>query len=309
MPVALVTGVAGQDGSYLAERLLAEGWTVHGLVRDPASVVVPGVVVHVGDLADPLLFAHLVPGTRPDVVFHLAGISSVAQSWRDVALTADLTGSAVARLLAACFPDQGEGPRVVLAGSAEVFGASETSPQDELTPVAPSSPYGAAKGLSLHLGQVYRHSGRHVSSAILYNHESPRRRATFVTRKITSTVAAIVAGTSDELRMGNLDSRRDWGWAPDHVDALVRMSGQESPADYVVATGHSRSVREFVAAAFLAAGIEDWEQFVVVDPLFFRPVDSVALVGDATRAGERLGWAPTVTFQQMVARLVAADRP
>lgn len=306
-PRALVTGVAGQDGSYLAERLLRDGVEVHGLIRDPGDVVVGGVRVHVGDLADPSLFGRLLSDVRPDVVYHLAGMSSVAQSWHEVAHTADVTGAAVARLLAACFPEPRQVPRVVLAASAEVFGATTTSPQDEATPLAPSSPYGAAKAFALHLGQVYRRAGSHVSSAILYNHESPRRPATFVTRKIASTVASIVAGDASELRVGNLDARRDWGWAPDYVDALVRMAAQARPSDYVVATGRSHSVREFVAEAFRAGGVDDWERFVVVDPMFFRPLDSVDLVGDASSARTRLGWAPTVTFEQIVSRLVQAD--
>jgi GDPmannose 4,6-dehydratase len=304
---ALVTGVTGQDGSYLAERLLADGWQVDGLVRSLDEQVVEGVAVHQGDLGEAGVFADLLPRLRPDVVFHLAGVSSVAQSWEQAGLTAELTGTAVARLLEACFRPGEDGPRVVLAASAEVFGAVTTSPQDETTPVRPSSPYGAAKAFALHLGAVYRPAGRHVGSAILFNHESPRRPDTFVTRKITSTVAAIVQGRADELRVGNLDARRDWGWAPDYVDAMVRMSRAEQPGDYVVATGHGHSVRDFVAAAFAAAGVEDWEHLVHVDPRFFRPVDSVELVGDASRAREELGWRPTVAFDEIVARMVRAD--
>ncbi|MGJ7440265.1 GDP-mannose 4,6-dehydratase [Aquipuribacter sp. MA13-6] len=305
---ALVTGVTGQDGSYLAERLLADGWQVHGLVRSPDERVVPGVQVHHGDLASASTFADLLPAVRPDVVFHLAGMSSVATSWAQAGTSAEVTGTSVARLLEACFPGgTGDGPRVVLASSAEVFGAATTSPQDERTPVRPSSPYGAAKAFALHLGGVYRQAGHHVGAAVLYNHESPRRPATFVTRKITSTVAAIVAGTADELRVGNLDARRDWGWAPDHVDAMVRMARAERPDDYVVATGEGHSVREFVAAAFAAAGVTGWEHLVHVDPRFVRPVDAVELVGDASRIRRALGWRPTVEFTEVVARMVRAD--
>lgn len=305
---ALVTGVTGQDGSYLAERLLADGWQVHGLVRSPQEHVTPGVQVHHGDLTDPSAFSDLLPTVRPDVVFHLAGMSSVAASWARAGASAEVTGTAVARLLEACFPGgTGDGPRVVLASSAEVFGAASTSPQDELTPVRPSSPYGAAKAFALHLAGVYRQAGHHVGAAVLYNHESPRRPATFVTRKITSTVAGIVRGEESELRVGNLDARRDWGWAPDHVDAMVRMAGADAPGDYVVATGVGHSVRDFVAAAFAAAGVEDWEHLVHVDQRFVRPVDAVELVGDAGRIRARLGWAPTVPFEEVVARMVRAD--
>ncbi len=305
---ALVTGVTGQDGRYLAEQLLGDGWQVHGMVREKAETVTEGVVVHPGDLADPDVFEVLVPAVAPDVVFHLAGMSSVAQSWQEPAATAELTGTAVARLLQACFAGPaGAGPRVVLASSAEVFGAAEHAPQDERTPVRPASPYGAAKAFALHLGGVYRRAGHHVSAAVLYNHESPRRPTTFVTRKITSTVAAIAHGTAGELRVGNLDARRDWGWAPDHVDAMVRMAIADSPDDYVVATGEGHTVRELVAAAFAAAGVEDWQRLVHVDPRFVRPVDAVDLVGDASHARRRLGWTPTVPFEEIVARMVRAD--
>lgn len=303
---ALVTGVTGQDGGYLAEALLGAGWSVHGLVRDVVTESVPdGVVVHDGDLADEALFDSLVGEVSPDVVFHLAGMSSVARSWEEPGPTAEVTGAAVARLLAAV--RRAGDVRVVLASSAEVFGASTTSPQDETTPLAPSSPYGAAKAFVLHLAQVYRAAGEHVSAAILYNHESPRRPDTFVTRKITAGAADIAAGRSDELRLGNLDAIRDWGWAPDYVDAMIRMSAADTPDDYVVATGVGHTVGEFVGAAFAAAGVEDWERYVVVDPRFFRPVDGPALVGDARRARESLGWAPTVPFEEIIARMVRAD--
>lgn len=306
---ALVTGVSGQDGSYLVERLLAGGWQVDGLVRsaDEAEVVAAGVTVHVGDLAEPDTFARLLPDVVPDVVVHLAGISSVAQSWQEPELTAEVTAAAVARLLAACFAD-GRDPHVLLASSAEVFGGGDVHPQSEATPVRPASPYGAAKAYALHLGGVYRGAGHHVSSAILYNHESPRRPPTFVTRKITSGAVAIAEGRERELRLGNLAAVRDWGWAPDYVDAMLRMVLADEAADHVVATGRGRTVEEFVAAAFAAAGVEDWRRHVVVDERFFRPVDSVPLVGDPSAIRERLGWEPTVGFEEMVRRMVDVDR-
>lgn len=303
---ALVTGVTGQDGSYLAERLLGEGWQVHGLVRSSDERVADGVEVHVGDLSDVSLFDRLVPEVAPEVVVHLAGISSVAQSWSEPALTADVTGAAVARLLAACAA-AAAGPRVLLASSAEVFGAAGEQPQSEATPVRPASPYGAAKAYALHLGAVHRGAGMHVSSAILYNHESPRRPATFVTRKITSGAVAIAEGRQDELRLGNLAAVRDWGWAPDYVDAMLRMVQADEPQDHVVATGEGRTVEEFVAAAFAAAGVDDWRDRVAVDERFFRPVDVVPLVGDASAIRARLGWRPTVAFEDLVARMVEAD--
>ncbi|MGF1661140.1 MAG: GDP-mannose 4,6-dehydratase [Kineosporiaceae bacterium] len=303
---ALVTGVTGQDGSYLAEALAARGWEVHGLVRDAAAGVADAVRVHVGDLADVALFDRLLPEVRPDVVFHLAGMSSVARSWREPGRCLEVVAAATARLLEAAARD-GSPPRVVLAGSSEVFGAAGSSPQSEATPLAPASPYGAAKAAVVMLGRVYRATGRHVSTALLYNHESPRRAPSFVTRKITSGVAAVVTGRSRELRLGNLAAVRDWGWAPDYVQAMVAMADAAEPDDFVVATGEAHSVEDFVAAAFRAVGIADWRRFVVVDPGLFRPVEGTALVGDSSRLRTRLGWRPTVGFDEVVARMVRAD--
>jgi GDPmannose 4,6-dehydratase len=195
----------------------------------------------------------------------------------------------------------------VQASSAEVFGQPATSPQDEDTPVRPVNPYGAAKAYAHLMTGVYRSRDLHASSLVLYNHESPRRPRHFVTRKITSTVAAIARGEADRLVLGNLDARRDWGWAPDYVDAMVRAARADRPADYVVATGEGHTVRDFVAAAFAAAGIDDWAGLVEVDPAFVRPADATDLTGDATRARRELGWAPTVGFTELVARMVEAD--
>lgn len=303
---ALVTGVTGQDGSYLAEQLLDEGWHVTGLVRDAEEPVVAGVQVEVGDLSDPDLFGDLLDRARPDVVFHLAGLSSVAQSWEQPALAADVTGAAVARLLGAAAAME-QPPRVVLACSAEVFGGGRTSPQDERTTVLPASPYGAAKAYAWHLARVYRAAGLFVSVALLYNHESPRRPGTFVTRKITRGAVEVATGAREQLALGNLEAVRDWGWAPDYVRAMRLMAAAEVADDFVVATGQGRTVRELVATAFAAAGVPDWERHVVVDPRFYRPVDSVALVGDAGRARELLGWEPSVTFEDIVEAMVRAD--
>lgn len=306
MPTALVTGVTGQDGSYLAERLLADGWAVHGLVRDDGEAVTDGVTVHLGDLVDPGLFDRLLPDVRPEVVFHLGGMSSVAQSWREPGRCSEVVTSATARLLAAATA-RVPAPRIVLAGSGEVFGAAATSPQSEDTPLEPASPYGAAKAAVVMLGRVYRGAGHHVSTALLYNHESPRRPPTFVTRKITAGAAAVAAGHSDELRLGNLAAVRDWGWAPDYVQAMLAMADADDPDDYVVATGEAHTVEDFVAAAFAAVGIADWRRHVVIDQRFFRPVEGPALVGDSSRLRSRLGWHPTVGFDEVVARMIRAD--
>jgi GDPmannose 4,6-dehydratase len=197
--------------------------------------------------------------------------------------------------------------RFVQASSAEVFGDAEQAPQDERTPLRTTNPYGVAKVFAHQLVGVYRAQGMHAVSAILYNHESPRRPPTFVTRKITRTAARIARGLEHELVLGNLDARRDWGWAPDYVDAMLRAARHTCAGDYVVATGEAHSVREFVAAAFARAGVTDWEDRVRVDQAFVRPVDAVQQVGDATRARTELGWSPTVTFDELVGRMVDAD--
>lgn len=312
----LVTGVTGQDGSYLAERLVAEGALVHGLVRpgDPAAADlarrIPGIALHTGDLADAGSLAGLVAEVGPHEVYHLGGLSSVAASWQRPVVAGAVTGLSAAALLQAAWDHarrSGEAVRFVQASSAEIFGDPAASPQDESTPVAPTNPYGAAKAYAHHLVGVYRGRGLHASSMILYNHESPRRPATFVTRKITATVAAIARGDVDELVLGNLDARRDWGWAPDYVDAMVRAARRRAGGDYVIATGVAHSVREFVAAAFAAAGIDGWERHLRSDPALLRPVDAGELVGDSGRARRELGWTPTVRFEEIVARMVRAD--
>lgn len=302
----LVTGAGGQDGSYLLERLAADGWQVHGLVRPGAQGLGPTATTHFGDATRPGLLERLVQQIEPDTVFHLAGVSSVARSWREPGLTAAVNGGAVAQLLAACASARRR-PRVLLAGSGEVFAGSGVHPQDEGSPVRPVSPYGASKAFALHLGGVYRAAGLHVSSALLYSHESPRRPPAFVTRKITSAAAALARGRPMTLHLGNLDAVRDWGWAPDYVDAMVRMVSADEPADHVVATGRGRTVAEFVAAAFAAAGLGDPGEHVVVDAALYRPVEGVPLVGDASRLRERLGWTTTVGFDELVRRMVEAD--
>jgi GDPmannose 4,6-dehydratase len=315
MTTALITGVSGQDGGYLAERLLAEGARVHGLVRsaeDAAPVVaaLPGLSLHVGDLNEVDSVTRLIRRLAPDEIYNLAGISSVAQSWAEPIATGRVSGLAAAGLLQAAWEfgeSTGRKVRVVQASSAEIFGSPDVTPQTESTPIAPITPYGAAKAYAHHMVQVYRSRGLHAVSAVLYNHESPRRPTTFVTRKITQGVARIARGEQTELRMGNLDAHRDWGWAPDYVDAMIRAGRHDHPDDYIVATGQSHSVWDFVAAAFSRAGIDDFEKYIRIDPAFVRPVDAVDLTGDASRARHQLGWKPTVTFAELVGRMVDAD--
>jgi len=315
MTTAFITGVSGQDGGYLAERLLADGTEVHGLVRSvedatPVQAAMPGLSLHVGDLNEVDSVARLIRRLAPDEIYNLAGISSVAQSWAEPIETGRVSGLAAAGLLHAAWEfgeSEGRRIRVVQASSAEIFGNPDVSPQDESTPIAPITPYGAAKAYAHHMVRVYRGRGLHAVSAVLYNHESPRRPTTFVTRKITQGAARIARGEQTELRMGNLDARRDWGWAPDYVDAMIRAARHDQPYDYVVATGRSHSVRDFVEAAFAHAGMDDWEKYVTIDPAFLRPVDAVDLTGDPGRAKRELGWDTTVSFSEIVARMVDAD--
>ncbi|SDP04676.1 GDPmannose 4,6-dehydratase [Nakamurella panacisegetis] len=317
MAKVFITGVSGQDGGYLAEQLLAAGDEVHGLVReqdrptpDGSGPQLDAAHLHVADLTDGAAVTGLINEIDPDEIYNLAGMSSVARSWAEPVATGLVSGLAAATVLQAAWElseRRGRSVRVVQAASAEIFGNPAVSPQDESAPIAPVTPYGAAKAYAHHMVHVYRGRGLHAVSAILYNHESPRRPATFVTRKITRTAALIARGEADELVLGNLDARRDWGWAPDYVDAMVRAARAETPDDYVVATGVSRSVSEFVAAAFDRAGIQDWAKYVRVDPAFVRPVDAVDMVGDASRARNRLGWSPTKSFPEIVAAMVDTD--
>jgi GDPmannose 4,6-dehydratase len=315
MPTAFITGITGQDGGYLAEQLLAQGAAVHGLVRHagelaPTERAHPGVSLHVADLTDTAGVAGLLAEVGPDEIYNLAGISSVARSWQEPVATGEVSGLAAAGVLQSAWElaeRLGRRVSVVQASSAEIFGNPASAPQDETTPIAPVTPYGAAKAYAHHMARVYRGRGLHAATVILYNHESPRRPPAFVTRKITQGAAMIARGEQDELALGNLDARRDWGWAPDYVDAMVRAARHDVPDDFVIATGRAHSVAEFVAAAFRAAGIDDWRRYVRVDPAFVRPVDAVELTGDATRARAVLGWAPTVGFDEIVARMVQTD--
>lgn len=317
MTRALVTGITGQDGGYLTEHLVADGVEVHGMVHleDPAAaefrVRHPDVQLHLGDLADHAGIARLVTEVAPDELYNLAGISSVAFSWDEPVLTAELSGVAAAVLMRAALDLQehtGRRVSVVQASSSEIFGQAVHSPQDERAPVRPGSPYGAAKAFAHHMAGVYRSKGLHVASMILFNHESPRRPETFVTRKITASAARIAVEGSGTIRLGNLDALRDWGWAPDYVDAMVRAARHSVADDFVVATGETHTVAEFAEAALRRAGLGDaWRDHVEVDPAFFRPLDAAVMVGDASKARRELGWAPTVSFTELVGRMVDHD--
>jgi GDPmannose 4,6-dehydratase len=314
MPSAFLTGATGQDGSYLIEQLGLDGWDVHALVRKtPVTEEQPvpdWVTTHVGDLLDADAVSGIISEVEPDTIFNLAGITSVAQSWDYPELTGRVTGLAVGTLLDAAWKLQerlARPVRFVQATSSEIFGSPENSPQNEDTPIRPVSPYGAAKAYAHHLVSVYRARGLFASAAILYNHESPRRPSTFVTRKITAEIARISTGRSTKLILGNTAAERDWGWAPDYVSAMVLLAQAEHPFDAVISTGELHSVRDFVAAAFAEAGISDWEQFVEIDQNLFRPVDATRVVGDSSRARDELGWQPTVQFPEIVARMVRHD--
>ncbi len=310
---ALITGITGQDGSYLAELLLEKGYEVHGLVRRSSSFntwridhVRERLVLHYGDLVDQNSLARALEALEPDEVYNLAAQSHVKVSFDMPEYTTDVTALGVLRLLDAV-RDLGLKARVYQAGSSEMFGLVQETPQTEKTPFHPRSPYGVSKVYGHWLAVNYRESySMHVSNGILFNHESPRRGENFVTRKITMGVAAIKQGREKELRLGNLDAKRDWGYAKDYVEAMWRMLQQERPSDYVIATGETHSVREFCEEAFGCVGL-DWKDFVKVDPKYFRPAEVDLLLGDASRARRELGWAPKVTFKELARLMVEAD--
>lgn len=309
-PLALVTGAGGQDGTILTRELTRRGWDCIGVyssqVQIPDDLAV-GVTPVVCELADLDAARGLISGHRPTHVFHLAAVSSVAATWSDPVGTSRINAELPIALMAQCLDMGSAAPRFINASSGEVFAGSPDRPQTELSALAPASPYGAAKAYALTMGRIFRDKGLFCSNAILYNHESPFRAKDFVTRKITSTVAAISAGQASVLTLGNLDAQRDWGWAPDYVDAMIRMAEHPNPDDFVVATGVVHSVREFVAAAFSAVGMDEWDDRVEVSSEFFRPNDAPVLVGDAEKARTELGWRPTKTFEEIVAAMVRED--
>ena len=309
MTRALITGVTGQDGSYLAELLEGRGVEVHGVVRDPGEGVIPGVVAHRVDLSDGSGIRQVILDVRPDVIYNLAAVSSVFMSWKQPTLTARINGVAVAEMLAAAHElhVSGQEVRFVQASSAEIFGAPLETPQSENTAIRPTSPYGAAKAYAHGLVGAYRAAGLFASSVVLYNHESPRRPEQFVTRKITAAAARISLGQQERLELGNISARRDWGWAPDYVDGLYRAATAETPDDFVIATGVAHSVEEFVAAAFARAGVDDWRSRLDVSPELMRSGDAAQQMGDSSRARRVLGWSPTKSFEEIVAAMVDAD--
>jgi GDPmannose 4,6-dehydratase len=307
---ALITGVNGQDGWYLSRLLLADGYQVFGLVhRDDGMATADGVAVVSGDLANSADVQAAVDYAQPDEVYNLAGVSSVALSWEHPMLTAEVTGVGLMRVITAVnalSERRGRQSRIVQASSAEIFGVA-VGPQTELTPIAPVTPYGAAKAFAHQLARVYRGVGASISTAILYNHESPRRPETFVTRKITSTVARIARGEADRLRIGNLEVRRDWGFAGDYARALQLIGRHPAADDFIVATGESRTVADFVATAFRRIGVTDWRALVDVDPGFQRPTDPPEQRGDSSKVRRELGWRPSKSFEDMVNEMVDAD--
>ena len=313
-PRALITGASGQDGVYLVERLVAEGGEVHGLCHTAAGALalsahLPGVQTLVADLADTDAVTEVVREVNPTHIFNLAGNTSVERSWQYPTETADVLGVGPVRLLDAAWKLQessGTVIRFLQASSAEIFGDTLEVPQSEATPRRPVTPYGAAKSFAHEMIGVYRERGMMASSAILYNHESPRRPESFVARKISRGAARISLGLSDRLTLGNIDISRDWGYAPDYVDAMIRILDAPQAGDYIVATGVAHSVRQFVHSAFAHAGIDDWETYVTIDPSLYRPADPKRLVGDPARL-KALGWEPSVQFEELVQIMVESD--
>ena len=318
MPRALITGVTGQDGLYLSELLLAKGYEVFGLVRgqnnpkrDLLEHEVPGVHIVTGDLTDLSSLLRALNTAAPDEVYNLGAISFVAYSWENARLTSEVTGLGVLNMLEATRLYSGDDMskvRFYQASSSEMFGKVQQVPQSEGTLLWPRSPYGVAKVYGHYMTINYRESyGMHASSGILFNHESPRRGPEFVTRKISRAVARISLGLQESLSLGNLDAKRDWGFAGDYVEAMWRMLQADAGDDYVVATGETHSIREFLDIAFARVGVDDWSKLVVVDPRFFRPAEVDMLIGDASKARTKLGWTPQVSFAELVTMMVDSD--
>jgi GDPmannose 4,6-dehydratase len=320
MPRALITGITGQDGSYLAELLLTKGYEVHGLIRrdspsraerirqlcDDPAIMDRRLFLHHGDLCDSLVLLELMNLVQPDEVYNLASQSQVRISFDVPEDTCNTGGMGVLCLLEAIRKADFR-PRFYQASSSEMFGKPVESPQTEKTPFHPRNPYGIAKVFGYWMTVNYRETyGLHASNGIMFNHESPRRGDAFVTRKITKAVARIKAGLQDKLALGDLDARRDWGYAADYVEAMWRMLQQDQPGDYVVATGETHSVREFVEFAFERAGL-DWRNYVEIDPRYCRPPEVDPLVGDPNKANRILGWRPRATFRHLVNMMVDAD--
>lgn len=318
MPRALITGITGQDGLYLSELLLSKGYEVYGLVRGQNNPklelvrrTVPGVKLLTGDLTDMSSLIRALNTSQPDEVYNLGAISFVAYSWENAQLTSDVTGKGVLNILEAVRLYAGEDVgkvRFYQASSSEMFGKVQEVPQRESTLLWPRSPYGVAKVFGHYMTINYRESyGMHASSGILFNHESPRRGPEFVTRKVSQAVARISLGLQEHVTLGNLDAKRDWGFAGDYVDAMWRMLQQDEADDYVVATGETHSIGELLDAAFAHVGITDWAPYVRQNPEFMRPAEVDLLIGDPAKARDVLGWEPKVGFAQLVGMMVEND--
>jgi GDPmannose 4,6-dehydratase len=314
MKKAIITGITGQDGSYLAEWLLQHGYAVHGIVRRASTENFERIAhlegrltLHQADLLDQLSIIDVLREVRPDEVYNLAAMSFVPTSWKQPVLTGEFTGIGVTRMLEAIRLLDPKGVRFYQASSSEMFGKVRETPQTETTPFYPRSPYGVAKVYGHFITVNYRESyGMFCCSGLLFNHESPRRGREFVTRKVTDGVARIKLGLARDLRLGNLEASRDWGFAGDYVKAMWMMLQQPRPDDYVVATGETHSVRELVEVAFACVGL-DWTKYVVQDPALTRPAEVDMLVGDASKARRVLGWKPEVDFPGLVRLMVEAD--
>ena len=318
MPRALITGIDGQDGRYLAELLIDKGYETFGMIRGQANPraqlvqdEIPEVELIDGDLQDLSSLIAVIEQVQPDEVYNLGAVSFVALSFRQPELTADITGLGVVRILEAIRVVGGTNNirmRFYQASSSEMFGKVRQTPQNEETPFHPRSPYGAAKVFGHYTTVNYREAyGLHATSGILFNHESPRRGLEFVTRKVSNGVARIKLGLQEKITLGNLDAARDWGYAGDFVEAMWLMLQQDEPDDYVIATGETHTIRELLELAFAAAGIDDWEHLIESDQRFMRPAEVDILTGDASKARERLGWTPKVSFPELVRMMVEAD--
>ena len=315
---ALVTGITGQDGPYLAELLLSKGYEVYGLMRgqnnpklEMVRETLPEVKILTGDLTDLSSLMRALNASTPTEVYNLGAISFVAYSWENAHVTTEVTAKGVLNILEAtrlyCGSDPGA-VRFYQASSSEMYGKVQQVPQTEETLLWPRSPYGVAKVFGHYMTINYRESyGMHASSGILFNHESPRRGPEFVTRKVSQAVARISLGLQDTIAMGNLDAKRDWGFAGDYVDAMWRMLQQDEADDYVVSTGETHTIRELLDIAFKRVGIDDWHPYVFQDPAFMRPAEVDLLIGDASKAADKLGWKPTVGFTDLVEMMVDSD--
>lgn len=317
MKRALITGITGQDGSYLAELLLSKGYEIHSIVRrvaleDPAhrlwriKHILDRVTLHAASLESYASIFNVVEKVKPDECYHLAAQSFVSYSFEDAFSTLNTNINGTLFLLSA-IEEKAPECRFYFAASSEMFGKAKVTPQNEDTPFHPRSPYGISKVAGFDLARNYRESyGLFACNGILFNHESPRRGFEFVTRKITSTVAKIKLGLENELRLGNLEAKRDWGFSGDYVKAMWLMLQQDEPDDYVIATNETHSVKEFVDLAFSCAGL-DWKDYVVIDERFFRPAEVQLLMGDYSKGEKKLGWKPTVKFEELVKMMVEAD--